>query len=173
MDPGVYLAVSAKGVKQEPQGHLLQSFSLLLASVISFLLPLLRIFGFVNFAPVSLVVSSIGVTLCAVGMAVLVWARQHLGRNWSQTVTVKEGHELVTSGPYHHIRHPMYAGGLVACVGSAIVCGGAWSFFSSPSAAFSSGEWAQKTSSWPNNSLINILVMRSARRLSFRLFGKG
>ena len=124
----VYLTVSAKGVKQEPQGHLLQSFSLLFAIVISFLLPLLPIFGFVNFAPVNLVVSSIGVTLCALGMAVLVWARQHLGRNWSQTVTVKEGHELVTSGPYHHIRHPMYAGGLVACIGSAIVCGGAWIF---------------------------------------------
>ena len=49
----VYLTVSAKGVKQEPQGHLLQSFSLLLAIVISFLLPLLPIFGFVNFAPVN------------------------------------------------------------------------------------------------------------------------
>ena len=69
----VYLTVSARGVKQEPQGHWLQSFSLLLTIVVSFLLPLLPIFGFVNFAPVNLVVSSIGVTLCALGMAVLVW----------------------------------------------------------------------------------------------------
>src|SRR5262249_35606228 len=119
----VYLAVSAKAVKLEPQGHLLQSFSLLLAIVLSVLLQLLPILGFVNFARVTLVLSSIGVTLCALGMAVLVWARQHLGRNWSQTVTVKEGHELVTSGPYHLIRHPMYAGGLFACIGSAIVFG--------------------------------------------------
>jgi hypothetical protein len=74
------MTVSARGVKQEPQGHWLQSFSLLLAIVVSFLLPLLPIFGFVNFAPVNLVASSIGVTLCALGMAVLVWARQHLGR---------------------------------------------------------------------------------------------
>ena len=124
----VYLTVSAKGVKQEPQGHLLQSFSLLFAICISFLLPRLPIFRFVHFASVNFVASSIGVTLCAVGMAVLIWARQHLGRNWSQTVAAKEGHELVTSGPYRYIRHPMYAGGLIACIGSAIVCGGAWIF---------------------------------------------
>lgn len=61
-------------------------------------------------------------------MLVLVWARQHLGRNWSQTVANKVGHELVTSGPYRHLRHPMYAGGLIACFGSAIVCGGAFVF---------------------------------------------
>jgi protein-S-isoprenylcysteine O-methyltransferase Ste14 len=61
-------------------------------------------------------------------MAVLVSARQHLGRNWSQTVSAKEGHELVTSGPYRYVRHPMYAGGLIAAIGSAIVCGGAFVF---------------------------------------------
>ena len=55
-------------------------------------------------------------------------ARQRLGRNWSQTVSVKEGHELVTSGPYRHIRHPMYTGGFIACLGSAIVAGGAFVF---------------------------------------------
>ena len=61
-------------------------------------------------------------------MAFLVWARQHLGRNWSQTVSTKEGQELVTSGPYRYVRHPMYTGGLIACIGSAIVAGGAWIF---------------------------------------------
>ncbi len=61
-------------------------------------------------------------------MTFLVWARQHLGRNWSQTVAVKKDHELVTSGPYRYVRHPMYSGGLLACIGSAIVCGGPWIF---------------------------------------------
>ena len=123
-----YLIVAAIGVKQDTQGHLAQSFGLLFAIIAAFLLPYLPIFQFLNFAPVNPVVSSIGVFLCAAGMAFLVWARQHLGRNWSQTVSMKEGHGLVTSGPYRYVRHPMYTGGLIACLGSAIVCGGAFVF---------------------------------------------
>jgi len=123
-----YLTASAIGVKQETPAHLVQSFGLLFAILVAFLLPHLPIFHFLNFAPVNPVLSSIGIILCAAGMALLVWARRHLGRNWSQTVAAKIGHELVTSGPYRYVRHPMYAGGLVACVGSAMVCGGAWIF---------------------------------------------
>ena len=71
----------------------------------------------------------IGINICVAGMAFLVSARQHLGKNWSQTVSAKEGQELVTSGPYRYVRHPMYAGGIIACIGSAIVAGGAFVFF--------------------------------------------
>ncbi len=98
------------------------------AMIAAFLLPRLPIFSFVNFAPVSAVPGGIGIILCAAGIAFLVWARQHLGGNWSQTVSVKVEHELVTSGPYRYVRHPMYTGGLIACIGSAIVCGGAFVF---------------------------------------------
>ncbi|MEZ5941762.1 MAG: protein-S-isoprenylcysteine O-methyltransferase [Planctomycetaceae bacterium] len=49
----------------------------------------------------------------AVAMAVALWLfwRSHadLGRNWSVSVELREGHELVTHGVYQHIRHPMYA----------------------------------------------------------------
>jgi protein-S-isoprenylcysteine O-methyltransferase len=124
----VYLTVSAIGAKQETEGHLGQSFLVMFGIIAAFLLPHLRIFGFVNFAPVSPLLSSIGVILCAAGMAFLVWARQRLGRNWSQTAAAKVGQELVKSGPYRYIRHPMYAGGLIACISSAIVAGGAWVF---------------------------------------------
>jgi protein-S-isoprenylcysteine O-methyltransferase Ste14 len=64
----------------------------------------------------------------AAGAVLLVWARLRLKKNWSQTVSAKEGHELVTTGPYRFVRHPMYAGGIVACIGSAIVAGGAFVF---------------------------------------------
>ena len=123
-----YLTFSAIGVKQETQGHLSQSVGLTLAIIAAFLLPRLPIFHFLNFTSVNPVVSNFGVILCAAGMAFLVWARRHLGRNWSQTVSIKKGHELVTSGPYRYVRHPMYTGGLVACIGSAIVGGGPWIF---------------------------------------------
>ncbi|MHB8086450.1 MAG: methyltransferase family protein [Dehalococcoidia bacterium] len=124
----VYLTVSAIGVKQETKGHLVQSFGLLFAIIASFLLPLIPVFNFLNYAPVNPILSSIGVILCVTGMAFLVWGRQRLGRNWSQTVAAKKEPELVTSGPYRYVRHPIYAGGLVAALGSAIVCGGAWIF---------------------------------------------
>jgi protein-S-isoprenylcysteine O-methyltransferase Ste14 len=123
-----YLTFSAIGVKHDTQSHLLQRFGLMFAIIAAFLLPHLPIFSFLDFVSVNPILSSIGVVLCASGMALLVWARQKLGRNWSQTVSAKEGQELVTSGPYRYIRHPMYAGGLIACIGSAIVVGGAWVF---------------------------------------------
>ena len=124
-----YLIVSARGAKPDTQGHLLQSFGLLFAIIAAFLLPYLPIFHFVNFAPFNPILSSIGLILNVAGITFVVWARQRLGRNWSQTVSVKEGHELVTSGPYRrHIRHPMYTGGFIACLGSAIVAGGAFVF---------------------------------------------
>ncbi|WP_281041231.1 isoprenylcysteine carboxylmethyltransferase family protein, partial [Mesorhizobium sp. M8A.F.Ca.ET.218.01.1.1] len=82
--------------------------------IAAFLLPRLPLFGFVNFAPVNPVLSSISAVLAVAGMALLVWARQTLGRNWSQTVSAKQDHELVTSGPYRLLRHPMYTGGLLA-----------------------------------------------------------
>jgi protein-S-isoprenylcysteine O-methyltransferase Ste14 len=65
----------------------------------------------------------VGVTLTAGGLAFAVWARRHIGRNWSAIVTLKDGHELVTSGPYALVRHPIYTGLLLAFLGSALARG--------------------------------------------------
>ena len=65
----------------------------------------------------------LGVLLTAGGMLFSVWARLHLGRNWSGTVTIKQGHELITSGPYAVVRHPIYTGLLLAFLGSAVALG--------------------------------------------------
>jgi protein-S-isoprenylcysteine O-methyltransferase Ste14 len=61
--------------------------------------------------------------LLLAGLLFTVWARVHLGRNWSGTVTLKEGHELVRTGPYALVRHPIYTGLIIALLGSAIACG--------------------------------------------------
>lgn len=124
----IYLTVQAIGVKRDTEPRLLQSFGLMVAMIAAFLLPHLSFFSFVDFAPVNAALSSIGGVITVAGMALLVWARQTLGRNWSQTVSAKQEHELVTSGPYRRLRHPMYTGGLVACIGSAIVVGGPFVF---------------------------------------------
>jgi len=59
----------------------------------------------------------------AAGLLFTVWARVHLGRNWSGVVTIKEGHELIEIGPYALVRHPIYTGLLVAIFGSALAQG--------------------------------------------------
>jgi len=62
----------------------------------------------------------IGLALTAAGLAFAAAARVWLGGNWSGTVTLKKGHELVESGPYALVRHPIYTGLLVALIGTAI-----------------------------------------------------
>jgi len=46
-----------------------------------------------------------------------------LGGNWSSEVALKQGHELVKTGPYRFVRHPIYTGLLLMCLGTAIVPG--------------------------------------------------
>ncbi|HEY1889783.1 MAG TPA: isoprenylcysteine carboxylmethyltransferase family protein [Steroidobacteraceae bacterium] len=61
-----------------------------------------------------------GVGLCLAGFAFAVWARIYLGRNWGMPMSLRQGHELVTSGPYAYVRHPIYAGIMLAMIGSAL-----------------------------------------------------
>jgi protein-S-isoprenylcysteine O-methyltransferase Ste14 len=61
-----------------------------------------------------------GAALTIAGLLFAVWAREHLGRNWSHSVTIKQGHELITTGPYTAVRHPIYTGILIGFLGMAI-----------------------------------------------------
>ena len=65
----------------------------------------------------------IGVGIEYAGVAFALWARAHLGRLWSGTITLKEGHRLVTSGPFALARHPIYTGAIVGALGVAIATG--------------------------------------------------
>ncbi len=62
----------------------------------------------------------VGVILTWAGIALTIWARRHLAENWSARVTIKEGHELIRTGPYAHFRHPIYSGLILATFGSAL-----------------------------------------------------
>lgn len=124
----LYVTLTSIGVKRDTHTHLGQSFLLMFALVAAFVLPHLPPFGFVNFAPVNPLVTTIGLALTLAGMALFVAGRQSLGRNWSQTVSAKQDHELVESGPYRFVRHPMYSGGIIATLGSVLVAGGAFVF---------------------------------------------
>jgi protein-S-isoprenylcysteine O-methyltransferase Ste14 len=65
----------------------------------------------------------VGVALSFVGASIAIWARYTIGEFWSVRVTLKEGHQLIRSGPYRYVRHPIYTGMLVACIGTALVLG--------------------------------------------------
>lgn len=70
--------------------------------------------------------AALGLVLFAAGLALAIWARVHIGRNWGTPMTRKDDPELVTSGPYHVVRHPIYAGILVAGVGTALALAWLW-----------------------------------------------
>lgn len=65
----------------------------------------------------------IGIVVCVFGLYVTIWARRTIAGNWSSDVTFKQRHELVKTGPYRFVRHPIYTGLLVMCLGSAIEIG--------------------------------------------------
>jgi protein-S-isoprenylcysteine O-methyltransferase Ste14 len=64
--------------------------------------------------------AAFGLVVFALGLGFAIWARVHLGRNWGTPMTQKEEPELVTSGPYRLVRHPIYSGILVAGIGTAV-----------------------------------------------------
>ncbi len=65
----------------------------------------------------------IAVAVVVAGLALSLWARRTLGGNWSGIVTVKVDHELVQSGPYRSIRHPIYTGILMMILGTGLAGG--------------------------------------------------
>lgn len=57
------------------------------------------------------------------GFAVCWWARLHLGRLWSGSVTRKADHHVVDTGPYALVRHPIYTGLIMAGLATALLRG--------------------------------------------------
>ena len=100
-----------------------------------YILPLIAAFYLLNryrfgygwlgtrFVPDTPLVQWLAVLITAAGVAISFWARFHLGSNWSGVVTLKEGHELIRTGPYRTVRHPIYTGILIAFLGNAVLIG--------------------------------------------------
>jgi protein-S-isoprenylcysteine O-methyltransferase Ste14 len=69
---------------------------------------------------------ALGLVLFALGLAFAIWARVHIGRNWGHPMTQQDEPELVTSGPYRFVRHPIYTGILTAGIGTAVALSWFW-----------------------------------------------
>ncbi len=70
--------------------------------------------------------AALGLVLFGVGLGFAIWARGHIGRNWGTPMSRKDDPELVTSGPYRLVRHPIYTGILVAGIGTAVALSWSW-----------------------------------------------
>jgi protein-S-isoprenylcysteine O-methyltransferase Ste14 len=63
----------------------------------------------------------VGLGVQLLGAWFYLYAKGYLGRQWSGSISIKTDHQLITSGPYRRIRHPMYTGMITMALGTAIV----------------------------------------------------
>ena len=104
-----------RAVYKQPLGQRLTFLTILVVGVVLIMkIPTLR----ERFFSVNLPTQIAGILLVVAGLAFAVWARVHLGKNWSGWVALKQDHELIQSGPYRLARHPIYTGVLIAIVGT-------------------------------------------------------
>jgi protein-S-isoprenylcysteine O-methyltransferase Ste14 len=117
-----YWAVMGVGAKRTIGARFRRKQAALLVAVIVLVVFALHFPVFRHGAPNTVsggtLAATIGVALCAFGIGLAIWARAHLGRNWGMPMARMESPELVTSGPYAFVRHPIYTGMLTAMLGS-------------------------------------------------------
>ncbi len=113
----VYWLASAFGVKEGRGGR--RRVPLSGVSALSVIV-LLRVFRGGSLSVHSPVLGAIGAVVFASGIALAIWARVDLGRNWGMPMSQKAEPELVTSGPYRFVRHPIYSGLLAGVLGTAL-----------------------------------------------------
>ncbi len=124
----IYWLVSAanqKSVKKRETGS--ERMGQILPMAVSYLLLFEPLMGFgwlgLRFVAKRQDLELFGLLVTAIGIAFAIWARAHLGANWSAAVSIRAGHELIRTGPYRRIRHPIYTGMILAAVGTALVVG--------------------------------------------------
>ena len=76
-----------------------------------------------RFVPLTISIVASGFVVQILGFALAAWARVCLGRNWSHKVRVAEDHELIRSGPYRWVRHPIYTAMFMMFAGTALIAG--------------------------------------------------
>lgn len=121
----VYWSIASKNSAptQLSESRLSRQFHVILLnlSVLALILPVPGLTR--RFLPAGPLLQGIGLVLETAGILFAIWARRHLGANWSGEVRVATGHQLIRSGPYARIRHPIYTGVLAMYAGTMLVSG--------------------------------------------------
>jgi protein-S-isoprenylcysteine O-methyltransferase Ste14 len=109
--------MSATGAKESRPGRRWTPIGGLTAVAV---ILILRVFRTGSLAVHSPVLGAIGAVMFLSGIALAIWARVHLGRNWGMPMTERLEPEFITSGRYRYIRHPIYTGLLLGLFGTAL-----------------------------------------------------
>jgi protein-S-isoprenylcysteine O-methyltransferase Ste14 len=121
---GIYWEVAASKVAAEKRS---ESRASRLVHVVlmqgGMLLELVPITGLGRFMPPIVWVMTLGAVVATLGTIVAIWSRRTLGRNWSGKITIKVDHQLIRSGPYRWVRHPIYTGILMMSTGTVLAVG--------------------------------------------------
>jgi protein-S-isoprenylcysteine O-methyltransferase Ste14 len=113
----VYWMISALAAKRGSRTARARLPGLLILIAVFLLVHVLKISGL---SVHNLAIQALGTALLLSGLGLAVWARVYLGRNWGMPMTQKNEPELVTSGPYRFVRHPIYSGLLLAMLGTSL-----------------------------------------------------
>jgi protein-S-isoprenylcysteine O-methyltransferase Ste14 len=128
---GIYWVINARAAARnpaetkEPQTQRILRLLVLALTFVLLLSPSLVAFGPLvwRFVPNRLVIRDLGLALAGLGILLMIWARRHLGHYWSDKVEIKTNHQLISTGPYARLRHPIYTGMLVGIAGTALAVG--------------------------------------------------
>ncbi|HEX2998517.1 MAG TPA: isoprenylcysteine carboxylmethyltransferase family protein [Oculatellaceae cyanobacterium] len=113
---------SGKTVKEEAEDR--SFWAILPGMLVSFFIPPLEYLYFA-WLPSIFWLQVVGLTFVVVGVVLNVWARLFIRSMYSGHLEVLSGHRLISSGPYHYVRHPSYAGFLLTALGIAVGYGSA------------------------------------------------
>jgi len=119
----IYWLVSAAGAKSGSRPARTRPPGLVIV-VLGFLL--IRVSGVRSPEVTSVALQAVGLVVFLSGLALAIWARVYLGSNWGMPMTRKDQPELVTSGPYRFVRHPIYSGILLGLLGTALATNIYW-----------------------------------------------
>src|SRR5215468_5777039 len=121
--PGVYWEFAARNATKVKEPFRTRSVHLFLTSAAQ-LLVLVPIPGLrERFLPLAAPIWIAGLVIEVLAVALTVWSRAVLGKNWSGAIATNVDHELIRRGPYRHVRHPIYTGIIGTYLGITLVSG--------------------------------------------------
>jgi len=121
--PGIYWEIAARNATVVKEPMRTRSVHLVLTSLAQLFL-ILPIPGLrTRFVPLATPIWMAGLAIEAMAVFLTLWARRVLGRNWSGAIATNVDHELIRTGPYRRVRHPIYTGILGTYLGVTIVSG--------------------------------------------------
>jgi protein-S-isoprenylcysteine O-methyltransferase Ste14 len=120
----LYWEIAAKNAAESRQSEATSSRAVhLVLTNLALVLTIIQFNGQGRFLTVSFLTIGVGFAVAALGLLFAISARRALGRNWSGKITIKVEHQLIRSGPYRLLRHPIYTGILTMYAGTALVTG--------------------------------------------------